>query len=134
MFDGIYHVDFDDLGRLVLPEPWRHNTIRHQVILVPGKVVLNRDCLRAFAPMDFGPMANKLRLKRSEPFLGSPTLMLLGVSSDYCAVDAEWRLHVDALPRFKQMFDATVTLIGHGRFFELWRTDPLLGGTDVIRS
>jgi DNA-binding transcriptional regulator/RsmH inhibitor MraZ len=80
MFDGIYHVDFDDLGRLALPEPWRHNTIRHQVILMPAKVVLNRDCLRAFAPMDFGPMANKLRLKRSEPFLGSLTLMLLGLA------------------------------------------------------
>lgn len=49
--------------------------------------------------------------------------MLIGIHSDYCEVDAEWRLHVGALPRFRHRFDTTVTLIGHGRFFELWRTD-----------
>jgi DNA-binding transcriptional regulator/RsmH inhibitor MraZ len=124
MFEGIYHVDFDDHRRVALPESWQHSAICQEVVLMAAKFIINRDCLRAFAPVDFGTMANNLRVKRSEPFLDSRTLKIIAMNSDSCEVDAKWRLCFGALPQqFRQMFDSTLSLIGHGQFFELWRPE-----------
>jgi DNA-binding transcriptional regulator/RsmH inhibitor MraZ len=128
MFEGIYHVDFDDHRRVALPESWQHSAICQEVVMMAAKRIIYRDCLRAFAPVDFGTMANNLRLKRSESSLDSRTLRLIAICSDTCEVDSKWRLRLGALPQFSRMFDSTVSLIGHGQFFEVRRPEQYWEG------
>ncbi|MDY6829494.1 MAG: division/cell wall cluster transcriptional repressor MraZ [Pseudomonadota bacterium] len=120
MFRGITNISLDDKGRIGIPSRYR-DIVRG---LCEGNVVLTIDphqpCLQMFPLPDWEKLQEKLlNLPPLQPGNRRLQRLLLGHASDQ-KMDGNGRVSVAPILRDYAKIEKGVTLLGQGRWFELW--------------